>query len=176
MTRVKGSIQPRIRRHKVLKEAQGYFGSKHRLFKTAQEQLFHSGAYAFRDRRQKKRSFRKLWITRINAACRVNQITYSKFINGLNRAGVKLDRKMLAALAIDNPQAFAELVTIASTGQVKKSTSKVVIPVKTEKPEVKVPTPAYSQMTVVQLRALAKEQGIKGCSALKKDELIAKLK
>lgn len=82
MARVKGGNVSKNRRRKVLKEAKGYFGSKHRLYKTAQEQVFHSGAYAFRDRRQNKRNFRKLWITRINS-CRENEISYSKFIKGL---------------------------------------------------------------------------------------------
>ncbi|CCZ89621.1 50S ribosomal protein L20 [Coprobacillus sp. CAG:605] len=113
MTRVKGGTVSKNRRRKVLKEAKGYFGSKHRLYKTAQEQVFHSGNYAFRDRRQNKRNFRKLWITRINAACRMNEISYSKFINGLNLAGVTVNRKMLAELAIDSPEAFTSLVAIA---------------------------------------------------------------
>ena len=104
MPRVKGGTVARQRRKKVLKEAKGYFGSKHRLFKTAHEQVMHSGAYAFRDRRQNKRNFRKLWITRINAACRENEISYSKFINGLNLAGITINRKMLSELAIDNPK------------------------------------------------------------------------
>ena len=113
MTRVKGGTVSKNRRRKVLKEAKGYFGSKHRLYKTAQEQVFHSGNYAFRDRRQNKRNFRKLWITRINAACRMNEISYSKFINGLNQAGVTVNRKMLAELAIDSPESFTSLVVIA---------------------------------------------------------------
>ena len=91
MTRVKGGTVAKNRRRKVLKAAKGYFGSKHRLFKTAQEQVFHSGAYAYRDRKQNKRNFRKLWITRINAACRQNDISYSKFINGLSKAGVEVN-------------------------------------------------------------------------------------
>ena len=113
MARVKGGNVAKNRRRKVLKSAKGYFGSKHRLFKTAQEQTFHSGAYAFRDRKANKRNFRKLWITRINAACRENDISYSKFINGLNKAGITVNRKMLSELAIDNKEAFANLVTIA---------------------------------------------------------------
>lgn len=113
MTRVKGGTVARARRKKVLKEAKGYFGSKHRLYKTAHEQVMHSGQYAYRDRRQNKRNFRKLWITRINAACRENEISYSKFINGLNKAGVTINRKMLSELAIDNKEAFADLVQIA---------------------------------------------------------------
>ena len=113
MARVKGGTVARARRKKVLKEAKGYFGSKHRLYKTAHEQLMHSGEYAFRDRRQNKRNFRKLWIARINAACRENEISYSKFINGLNIAGIAVNRKMLSELAIDEKQAFADLVKIA---------------------------------------------------------------
>ena len=113
MTRVKGGSVSKTRRRKVLKEAKGYFGSKHRLYKTAQEQVFHSGNYAFRDRRQNKRNFRKLWITRINAACRMNEISYSKFINGLNLAGVTVNRKMLAEMAITDEKAFAEVCKIA---------------------------------------------------------------
>ncbi|MBQ9854428.1 MAG: 50S ribosomal protein L20 [Bacilli bacterium] len=113
MTRVKGGTIARARRKKVLKEASGYFGSKHRLYKTAHEQLMHSGQYAYRDRRQNKRNFRKLWITRINAACRENEISYSKFISGLTKAGVQVNRKMLSELAIDNKEAFADLVKIA---------------------------------------------------------------
>ena len=121
MTRVKGGTVARARRKKVLKEAKGYFGSKHRLYKTAHEQLMHSGQYAFRDRRQNKRNFRKLWIARINAACRENEISYSKFINGLNIAGITVNRKMLSELAIDNKEAFGDLVTIAKDALAGKS-------------------------------------------------------
>ena len=113
MARVKGSVVTRARRKKVLKEAKGYFGSKHRLYKTAHEQVMHSGEYAYRDRRQNKRNFRKLWIARINAACREFEISYSRFINGLNKAGVTVNRKMLSELAIDNKDAFKDLVIIA---------------------------------------------------------------
>ena len=113
MTRVKGGSVSKTRRRKVLKAAKGYFGAKHRLYKTAQEQVFHSGNYAFRDRKQNKRNFRKLWITRINAACRENEISYSKFINGLTKAGITINRKMLAELAIAEPEAFKSLVTVS---------------------------------------------------------------
>ena len=113
MARVKGGNVAKNRRRKVLKQAKGYFGSKHRSFKTAQEQTFHSGAYAFRDRKQNKRNFRKLWITRINAACRENEISYSWFIDGLSKAGIEINRKMLSEVAIDNPKYFTELVKIA---------------------------------------------------------------
>lgn len=116
MARVKGGTVHAARRKKVLKQAKGYFGSKHRLYKTAKEQVMHSLKYAYRDRRQNKREFRKLWITRINAACRMNNISYSKFISGLNKAGVLINRKMLSEIAIDNPQAFTELVNVANKG------------------------------------------------------------
>ena len=139
MARVKGGTVARNRRKKVLKEASGYFGSKHRLFKTAKEQLLHSGVYAYRDRRQKKRDFRKLWITRINAACRENEISYSKFINGLNKAGLAVNRKMLSELAIDNPKAFSDLVVIAKDAIDGKEykPAKVVLENKTTKNETK---------------------------------------
>ena len=106
MARVKGGTISRARHKKVMKQAKGYFGSKHRLYRSANEQVMHSLKYAYRDRRQKKRDFRKLWITRINAACRMNNISYSKFINGLNIAGVTVNRKTLTEIAIDNRQAF----------------------------------------------------------------------
>ena len=113
MARVKTGYTTKQRHKKILKAAKGYFGSKHRLYKTAKEQLMHSGVYAFRDRRAKKRDFRKLWITRINAECRVNNISYSKFINGLNKAGVIINRKMLAEMAVSDKEAFANLVKLA---------------------------------------------------------------
>ena len=113
MTRVKNGVTTKKRHKKVLKAAKGYFGSKHRLYKTAKEQLMHSGVYAYRDRRQKKRNFRKLWITRINAECRLNDISYSKFIDGLNKAGIIINRKMLSEMAIDEKETFANLVKVA---------------------------------------------------------------
>ena len=130
MTRVKGGTIHRARRAKVLKEAKGYFGSKHRLYRTAKEQVMHSGKYAYRDRRQKKRDFRKLWITRINAACRLNEISYSKFIDGLNKAGININRKMLSEIAINDEKAFAELVKTA-----KKALEGKLEPVKAEAPK-----------------------------------------
>ena len=116
MTRVKNGVTTKKRHKKVLKAAKGYFGSKHRLYKTAKEQLMHSGQYAFRDRKQKKRDFRKLWITRINAACRENEISYSRFIEGLSKAGVEVNRKMLSEIAINDPASFAEIVKTAKAG------------------------------------------------------------
>ena len=113
MARVTGSNIHAARRKKVLKQAKGYFGSKHKLYKTAKEQVMHSLKYAYRDRRQNKREMRKLWITRINAACRLNDISYSKFISGLNKAGIEVNRKMLSEIAINDKEAFAKLVEMA---------------------------------------------------------------
>ena len=115
MTRVKGGTVARARRKKVLKEAKGYFGSKHRLYKTAHEQLMHSGQYAFRDRKQKKRDFRKMWIARINAAARMNGLSYSKFMYGLKLAGIEMNRKMLAEMAVNDAAGFATLAELAKS-------------------------------------------------------------
>ena len=147
MPRVKGGTIHRARRKKVMKEAKGYFGSKHRLYKSAKEQVMHSGKYAYRYRRQKKRDFRKLWITRINAACRENEISYSKFINGLSKAGV----------------------TVAKKTTVKET--------KTEKVEtVKDETKDLSKLTVAELKEMAKKKGIEGISTMKKADLLEALK
>lgn len=137
MTRVKGGTVARARRKKVLKEAKGYFGSKHRLYKTAHEQVMHSGVYAFRDRKQNKRNFRKLWITRINAGCRENEISYSRFIDGLNKAGITVNRKMLSELAIDNSKAFSDLVSIAKDALDGKKYTPKKVEVKEEAKEEK---------------------------------------
>jgi len=113
MARVKGGFTTRRRHKKVLKLAKGYFGSKHRIFKTAHEQVMKSLMYAYRDRRQKKRDFRKLWIVRINAAARMNGLTYSKLMHGLKLAGIEVNRKMLADLAVNDAKGFAELAAAA---------------------------------------------------------------
>jgi large subunit ribosomal protein L20 len=113
MARVKGGFVTRRRHKKVLKLAKGYFGSKHRLFKTANAQVMKSLLYAYRDRRRKKRDFRRLWVTRINAAARINGLSYSKFMYGLKLAGVDVNRKILAELAVSDAKAFADLATAA---------------------------------------------------------------
>ncbi|AHD07383.1 50S ribosomal protein L20 [Paenibacillus larvae] len=113
MARVKGGFITRRRHKKVLKLAKGYFGSKHRIFKTANAQVMKSLLYAYRDRRQRKRDFRKLWITRINAAARMNGISYSKMMHGLKLAGIEVNRKMLADLAVNDAKAFADLANAA---------------------------------------------------------------
>ena len=111
--RVKGGTVTHARRKRMLKRASGYFGSKHLLFKTAKEQVQHSLRYAYIDRRKLKRDYRKLWIRRINAACRMNDISYSKFMYGLKVANINVNRKMLSELAINDPAAFADLVKLA---------------------------------------------------------------
>ena len=174
MTRVKGGTVAKNRRRKVLKQAKGYFGSKHRLFKTAQEQVFHSGTYAYRDRKANKRNFRKLWITRINAACRLNDISYSQFINGLNLAGVTVNRKMLSEVAIDNPETFTDLVTIAKSAL--KGEKVKPAEVAKEENNTKKESTDLSKKTVAELKEMAKEKGISGYTTMKKDELINALK
>ena len=110
MPRANSSV-PRHRRHrKIVKQAKGYYGARSRTFKSAKDAVVKAGLYAYRDRRQRKRQFRRLWITRINAACRLNDITYSAFINALNIKGIELNRKVLADLALRDPQSFADLV------------------------------------------------------------------
>ena len=113
MPRVKGGVVSRKRRKRVLKLAKGYFGSKHTLYKTANEQVMKSLQYAYLDRRQKKRDFRKLWITRINAAARMNGLSYSKLMHGLKLAGIEVNRKMLADLAVSDAAAFTALANTA---------------------------------------------------------------
>ena len=110
MARVKTGIVRRRRHKKILKMARGFFSGRRKHFRKAKEQLERSLVYAFRDRRQKKRDFRRLWITRINAACRLNDISYSRFINALNKANIDLDRKILADMAMNDPEAFAVVV------------------------------------------------------------------
>ncbi len=109
MARIKGATMTRKRRNKVLKLAKGYYGSKSRLFKTAKQAVMKSGNYAYIGRKQKKRNFRRLWISRISAACKLNGMNYSTFMNGLNKAGITLNRKMLSEIAIADPAAFTAL-------------------------------------------------------------------
>ena len=136
MPRVKGGYTTRRRRKAVLKMAKGYYGSKHTIYKTAHEQVMRSLRYAFRDRKARKRDFRRLWISRINAACKLNDIKYNQFINGLNQANVEVNRKMLAEMAVNDAKGFADLVAVAKKGLAKpkaKVTENVVVLTKEKK-------------------------------------------
>lgn len=208
MPRVKGGYTTRRRRKAVLKLAKGYVGSKHTIYRTANEAVMRAMQYAYRDRKQKKRDFRKLWIQRINAAAKENGLKYSLFICGLSRAGVEVNRKMLADLAVNDPKAFTEFVEIAKKGLTMPSvklTEKVVVlqteskaakaakadvaqeapkaaktvkAAKVEAPKTEVAVEAtvdYNKMTVAELKAIAKEKGITGISAMKKADLVAAL-
>ncbi len=115
MPRVKRGVTARKRRNRILNEAKGYYGARSKLFKTAREAVERSWRYAYRDRKQKKRTFRALWITRINAAARENGLSYSRLINGLKCANVEVDRKILAQLAVSDPQAFGALADLAKS-------------------------------------------------------------
>ncbi len=176
MARVKGGTVARKRRKKILKQAKGYFGSKHLLYKTAHEQVMKSWQYSYRDRKQRKRDFRKLWITRINAAARMNGLSYSRLINGLNLAGVEVNRKMLADIAVHDAKGFADIAETAKKGlrgDIKRQEVKA-----TEKPAVT--SKGFDQdtleaMTVVELRDLCKDKDITGYSSMKKAELVEAL-
>ena len=190
MARVKNGAVTKARHKKVLKAAKGYFGSKHRLYKRAKEQLMTSRKYAYRDRKQKKRDFRKLWIARINAACRMNEISYSKFINGLTRSGVEVNRKMLSELAIADPKAFTKLVEVAKKGlelkevkEVEVDSTEVTISGKTTKSEAKKETKKedkkeekvdYSAMKVAELKEIAASKNI-DVTGMKKADIVAAL-
>lgn len=121
MPRVKRSVAGRKRRREVLKQAKGYYSARGRHFRAAREQVLHSGVYAYRDRRARKGDFRKLWITRINAAARMNGLSYNRFMNGLRLAEVEVDRKILAELAVNEPEAFAALADVAKKSLEKAS-------------------------------------------------------
>lgn len=183
MTRVKNGVATKARHKKILKQAKGYWGSKHRLYKTAKEQLMHSGKYAFRDRKQKKRDFRKLWITRINAACRENEISYSRFIEGLNYAGIEINRKMASEIAINDPKAFTEMVNVAKKALEAKKAGKeyVVKTIKTTskpvaKKETKEVATDMSKLTVAELKKIAADKNITIPAGAKKADILELLK
>lgn len=189
MARVRTGATTKARHKKVLKAAKGYWGSKHRLYKTAKEQLMTSGDYAFRDRKARKRDFRKLWITRINAACRLNDISYSKFISGLTKAGIEINRKMLSEIAINDPKQFTNIVELSKKGllgklvknEVKATVEVEVAGAKATKKETKKEVKKeakeavdYSKMSVAELKEVAKKKKI-SVTGLKKAEIIAAL-
>jgi large subunit ribosomal protein L20 len=116
MARVKSGVIARARHKKVLNKAKGYYGARSKLFKTAKQAVIKAGQYEYRDRRQRKRQFRSLWITRINAAARLHDISYSRLINGLNKANIQVDRKVLADIAVHDPEAFGVIASAAKAG------------------------------------------------------------
>jgi large subunit ribosomal protein L20 len=192
MPRVKGGSVARNRRKKILKLAKGYFGSKRALYRTAHEQVMHSLAYAYRDRKQRKREFRKLWITRINAAAKLNGMKYSKLIHGLALANVEVNRKMLADIAVNQPEDFKAYCALAEAAlggytppktenkkvEVKetKKVEKKAEPKEAKKEEIKETKKVdYSSMLVTELKELCQERDITGYSTMRKAELIEAL-
>ena len=199
MPRVKSSVQTRRRRKKILKMSKGYFGSKRTLYRTANEQVMRSLQYSYVSRKLRKRDFRKLWIQRINAACKLHDYQYSKFIFGLSLANIKINRKMLADMAVYDEAGFKELVEVAKEA-VKNAPLKEKAPLqerislngksakvvpqalKEKKEEItitlrsrkrrKAESVDYSAYTVSELREIAKDNELSGYSSLKKAELI----
>ena len=181
MPRVKGGYTARRRRKKILKLAKGYFGSKSTIYRTAHEQVMRSLSYAYRDRKQRKREFRKLWIQRINAAAKLNNMKYSVLIHGLALANVQVNRKVLADLAVNDSvgfSAYCNLAKDAINGNLpKKVEVKAVKPAKVEKVQVVEAVEAvdFSKMLVKDLKALANEKGIEGADKMLKADLVEAL-
>lgn len=172
MPRVKGGSVARRRRKKILKLAKGYFGSKHALYRTAHEQVMRSLKYAYRDRKKRKSEFRKLWISRINAAAKLNGTKYSLLIHGLALANVQVNRKMLADIAVHQPEdftAYCKLAMDAINGNLPKQEK--VQPKAAPKKEV-VEKVDYSKMLVKDLKALAEEKGIADAQKMLKADLV----
>ncbi|MFA5526381.1 MAG: 50S ribosomal protein L20 [Acholeplasmataceae bacterium] len=185
MPRVKGGYTARRRRKKILKLAKGYFGSKSTIYRTAHEQVMRSLSYAYRDRKQRKRQFRKLWISRINAAAKQNEMKYSLLIHGLALANVEVNRKVLADLAVNDAQGFSAYCKLAKDAINGKLPEKAVVK-KVEKVEKKAEkiekavsevkeAVDYSKMLVKDLKALAEEKGIEGYDKMLKADLVEAL-
>lgn len=177
MPRVKNSKVTRARRKKIIKLAKGYFGSKHTIYRTANEQVMHSLKYAYRDRRNVKREMRKLWIARINAGARLNGLSYSRLTCGLKYANITINRKMLSEMAIHDAAGFT---AICEAAKAALATGPVAAPVVEEvKVEAVVETTTeatdLSSLKVAELREMAKEKNISGYSTMKKAELIEAL-
>ncbi len=180
MPRVRKGPQSRQRRKKTLKLAKGYFGSKRLLYRTANEQVMKSRAYSYRDRRKRKSEFRKLWISRINAAARSNGMSYSKFINGLKQAGVEVNRKVLADIAVRDPEGFKTLCETADAGvrgespqrTAERTASNEASEAPASEASGELSKEALEAKTVEELRELCKDKGISGYSSLRKSELV----
>lgn len=169
MPRVKGGYTTRRRRKAVLKLAKGYYGSKHTLYKTAHEQVMRSLQYAFRDRKQRKREFRKLWIQRINAACQLNGLKYNQFINGLAQADVQINRKMLAELAVNDAESFAKLCEVAKKGLANPKAKEKEVTI-FMKPESKATKKANAEQAKPAKKAETKKATPKAAKAEVKEE------
>ena len=175
MPRTKGGVVSRRRRNRVLKQAKGFFGSKHCLYKVANQQVMKSLVYAYRDRKNNKRNFRKLWIVRINAASRALGLSYNQLMHGLKLANVDINRKMLSELAIFAPEEFTKLVKLSKDALEGKTTT---VAEKVEKKVEKAVEAAkdYAKLTVAELKAECEKAGIEITSAMKKADLINALK
>ncbi|CCV64348.1 50S ribosomal protein L20 [Alteracholeplasma palmae J233] len=179
MPRVKSTPVTRRRRKKILKLAKGYFGSKRTIYRTAHEQVMRSLQYSYRDRKQRKREFRKLWISRINAAAVLNGLKYSTFIHGLALANVEVNRKVLADIAVFEPETFTAYAELAKNALANPSQAVKAVETKkapAAKKEVKSEEVNYESLTVSALKELAKERGLSGYTTLKKNELVDLLK